>query len=157
MCYKHRACWGCQDHAAWKGALHVILNALGFVYVRVGHEHGSPIGLSELIQTDQHLRIGLAPCSMLAACWCGVTKEEEEEFISSTNQAVTVSIGAIDCMMSNWFSLSCACDDLQDTLRHILQAFITSVLAGVRCNYTDHLPALLACFNLIMLADEDGH
>ncbi len=49
MCYKHRACWGCQGDAARKGALHVILNTLGFLYVRVGHEHGAPNVLSELI------------------------------------------------------------------------------------------------------------
>lgn len=156
MCYKHRACWGCQGHAARKGALHVIFNALGFVYVRVGHEHGPPIVLSELIQTDQHLRIGLAPCSMSAAHWCVSPQKRRRSFhLRPTNQAVTKSTGATDCMMINWLSLSSACDDLQDTLRHIFEALITFVLAGMECDCTDHMPAFLACFNLIMLADED--
>lgn len=43
----------------------------------------------------------------------------------------------------------------RDTVRHALEAFIPFVLAGVECNYTNHLPAVLACFSLIMLADED--
>lgn len=72
MCYKHRACWGCQSDAARKGALRVLLNAVRFLHLRVGQEHGAPIILSELVQTDQHLRIGLAPCSMLVLQLIGV-------------------------------------------------------------------------------------
>lgn len=54
---KHGASWRRQDVAARKAAVFIIFQANGLVLVRVGHEHGPAIVLSEVIQAYQNLQL----------------------------------------------------------------------------------------------------